>query len=563
MISHSIPLVPHDSKERELPPLAPRIPFAWPELRVQLEMLDYRDVPAFDGIVRNSRSLLAVIAAPAGRTVEVLERWMAANETLRANVVLAVYPTCSTQREHMDALLDLQRRYRPRLEVGVRTHASVTHRPTSLLLFECRESQQVVLAVTPSEDLGGDPRADGKLNLVLRADPGIQKVILDEFKSDWVCSLPIEDDGVRALPYLVLPDGTEEAARLWREYVDQWARAFTARRAVVDPKSGVVKLMGADGRELESPAKSVGLEEPDPLTLELAAIYERGHLVSIDKLSRVPPLDAPINVRQLGDAAELQAGGVRRTVRSHVSIFAKADLDAFEKCRRSVRETLNRFTFALADGMRWMPHTARTLFESEIEQLEQRGEQLVGTMIQGDVDKFLASKRDQVAKDVSDMLAQLGRPTQVPDALLNDVMGKLGDRLRKSHEASFRPTLTYTPIAFSGRSGSSSDPWGQASTLLCDIVSRPREAVTSAFFFRGFTVPKSKYIEAMDIAEDTIVPVLGSFEATDRAELELALIAKLRKAGLEPRQRCEFAWRILRNERVESIEAEIETKEIA
>jgi hypothetical protein len=43
-------------------------------------------------------------------------------------------------------------------------------------------------------------------------------------------------------------------------------------------------------------------------------LYEAGALVSIDKLSRIPPLDAPLDPSLFGDASALQRGNVTRKV---------------------------------------------------------------------------------------------------------------------------------------------------------------------------------------------------------------------------------------------------------
>ncbi|MBK7876337.1 MAG: hypothetical protein IPJ77_11365 [Planctomycetes bacterium] len=387
----------------------------------------------------------------------------------------------------MEQFLALARQFENRLQIRVRTYPSVTNRPTSILCFVERDSGLMYLATGASEDLGGDVQAEGKLNFVFRAEAGLIASIQNEYSYQWGMALPIDDERARSIPTLVLPEGTEEGERLWREYRAHWEHDPKKPSVVIDVPSGAVTIVGTDGNQEDSPFKSVGLPTPDPLSLELARIYERGYLVSIDKLSRVPPLDAPLSPRLLGDEAERQAGGVKRTVSVRVSIFPESDLKEFEKRRKAVRDILEKFTFGLADGMRWMPYKARELFDAEMKRVEREGRELLGKMIQGKVDEFIQEKRDQLATDIRKMLEQLGRQTRVDDQLLGTVVSSLKERITKSQAAPFTPTLTFSPIGFSVTAGTTSDPWGQASSLLFDIAAfhgRSRPVLTSSVGFR-------------------------------------------------------------------------------
>lgn len=540
--------------------IEPQPPFVWPEPRVQDALADYKADPPFDAILRRSNSLVALIAAPAETTLTLLAAWLEANKDLNARVLLAVYPTCVTRRSHMEQFLALALRFERRLQIRVRTYPSVTNRPTSILGLVDHDSGLMYLATGASEDLGGDAHAEGKLNFVFRAEAGLIASIHNEYTCQWGRALPIEDERARSIPTLVLPEGTEEGARLWRDYCAHWKHDPARPSVVVDVESGAVTIVNARGQEEDSPFKSVGMPMPDRLSLELARIYERGSLVSIDKLSRVPPLDAPLSPRLLGDEAERQAGGVKRTVSVRVSIFPEADLKEFEKRRKAVRDILDKFTYGLADGMRWMPHKARKLFDAEMRRVENEGRELLGKMIQGKLDEFIKKKRDQLAADIGKMLEQLGRRPQVDDDLLESVMKTLKERVSKSQAVSFTPTLTFSSVGFAVTTSTASDSWGQASSFLYDLAAYPRTLATSDYFLRGLQTGEPELVAAMNVADDCIVPHLDSRAIKPRAKEELLVIKSIRDASLTPRDRCEFTWRVIRGDRVETLGEEIEVK---
>ena len=90
----------------------------------------------------------------------------------------------------------------------------------------------------------------------------------------------------------------------------------------------------------------------------MARLYEKGVLVSIDKLSKVPPLDAPLDPNLFGDPSELHSGSDYSQGQYAGIGHRWQDLKEIDKCRQGLR-ALTKFTFGLADNMRWMPFTVR------------------------------------------------------------------------------------------------------------------------------------------------------------------------------------------------------------
>ena len=117
------------------------------------------------------------------------------------------------------------------------------------------------------------------------------------------------------MPNLVLPEGDVEAARLWEDYrrrcLGHESGAEPPVRAVVDPESGEVVLVDQNNEALPSPTEAIGVPKLDPLSDCVARVFELGALVSVDKLSRIPPLEAPVKPEWFGVDSFRQTGMVK------------------------------------------------------------------------------------------------------------------------------------------------------------------------------------------------------------------------------------------------------------
>ena len=144
----------------------------------------------------------------------------------------------------------------------------------------------------------------------------------------------------------------------------------------------------------------------------IARLYAKGLLVSVDKLTRIPPLDAPLDPSIFGDPAEMQRGNVTRKVSMRVSAIDEKTLKDIDRRRQGLRTLLAKFTFGLADNMRWMPASARPLFEAELNRLNDEGQKLIADLLKGDVQAFVHGKRDALVADLNAMHRELGRPAR-------------------------------------------------------------------------------------------------------------------------------------------------------
>jgi hypothetical protein len=84
--------------------------------------------------------------------------------------------------------------------------------------------------------------------------------------------------------------------------------------------------------------------------------------------------------------------------------------------------------------------------------------------------------------------------------------------LGKALSANFMQKLSYSTVTFAGTDNALSSPWGQAYSLLSDVATFPRKALTDIYFFRGLKVSKRDLIKAMNVADDALCRDLGTFD---------------------------------------------------
>lgn len=547
--------------------LKPQPPFVWPEPRAIEGMSIYEHQPPFSELALGSHSIFGIVSALTARGVDVLDSWLQRNTRLRVCLIVAVYPACATREADLARLLGLVERSSDRLSIHLRPLERSTDRATNALCFLKPESDSVHVVTGPSEDLGLEPRYDGHVNFVFRADPALVEAFKRFFDWLWVNSPAISANGITKIPHLVLPQGTEEGTSLWRVYVQdcdpQIVEDALHEVAHVDPATGDVTIRAQDGREVTPPTETLGLQKLDQLAEQVARIYSKGALVSIDKLSRIPPLDAPISPSLFGDASELQRGNVTRQVRMRVSIIDEKTIKDIDKRRHALRELLTTFSFGLADNMRWMPDTARELFESELKRSNEEGQKLIVELLKGGVNAFISAKRAALVADINAMYATLGKPGQVTEDVITRVIESLKDRLTRAQSADFMPKLSYSMIGFLRTSNPLVSPWGQAFSFLVDIAAFPRRVLTDGFFLRGLKVSEDDLIEAMNVADDALCQDLRGRGIKDRCKTELDLISRIKDAPMEARDRCEFVWRILGGESIDAVDEALKKKEAA
>ncbi|MGH7340545.1 MAG: hypothetical protein ACREKH_08660, partial [Candidatus Rokuibacteriota bacterium] len=275
-------------------PLRPISPFVWPEPRILDGARKYADLP-LAGLARESGGLFGTVSGLTSRGIAALRAWLDDNPRLAASLIVAVYPATATRAADLSALRDLAVRTPDRLNARVYPCDGVTAHPATVLCFLAPGADTVHMATGPTEDLGIDARC-GEVNFVFLGDPPLVECFRRYFDWLWAHSRPVSAPGVVDIPDLAIPPGTAEGERLWSRYRDAWTESRPAGDlAEVDPETGTLRISSPDGTPLTSPTEALGLLALDDFAGAVARLYQKGSLVSIDKLSRVPPLNAPLN----------------------------------------------------------------------------------------------------------------------------------------------------------------------------------------------------------------------------------------------------------------------------
>lgn len=538
--------------------LSPQPPFIWPDARIIEGVATYEHLPPFDELVAASQSMFGMISAITASGVDILNAWLARDADFKARLIINVYPTCTTRQRDLSKLLQVVKDNSDRLLVHVHPLHRFSDRALNSLALISKSSAHVHIMAGVSGNFSLDLQLDVESNFAFRADPAFVESFRRYFDWFWSKSTDLSAEGVTQIPNLIVPEGTEEGARLWQVYAEACSQLMSGPScadgttveaagspvAEVDTETGDVTIKSSSGNEVTSPTEELGLGKLDQLAEQMARIYEKGSLVSIDKLSRIPPLDTPVQPRVFGDEAEMIRGGVTRRVATRVSAIDAHTLREIEKRRKSVSPLLSKFSFALADNLRWMPLAARELFESELKRVNDEGLKLIADLLKGDIDAYLNGRRTSLMANINQVYSELGGSGQVSDEVINEVVGSLKNRLEKAQSSNFMPKLSYSAIVFDRKENDFISPWGQAYSLLSQVAVFPRKVLTDNFFLRGLRVAEEDLIAAMNVADDHVCKNLHTRGIKRRCETELEILSRV-KTVTDARQRCELVAKVI------------------
>jgi hypothetical protein len=229
-----------------------------------------------------------------------------------------------------------------------------------------------------------------------------------------------------------------------------------------------------------------------------------------------------------------------------VAPFDESTLKKIDRLRRVSGELLPRYSFALPDGVRWIPKQAIPLFEEALTAANDDAKKLLGETMGEDVEAFLVSQRERIRQDAQRMYQAYHPDGRIPDSAVTDILDELKARLHKTRGDKLIPKVAYSPVAFNPIHTSAwSSPWGQAFALLKGIAEFPREAMTNRFFWQGIRTTEDALIKAMNVAGDPLVEEYGSRKAMHRAEWELELIKRLEEVSADALDKCRALWTLI------------------
>ncbi len=215
-------------------------------------------------------------------------------------------------------------------------------------------------------------------------------------------------------------------------------------------------------------------------------------------------------------------------------------------------DLLPKHSFALADGARWIPNAAISLFEQAFTKANDEAKELLFGAIGDDLNSFLDKQRDRIRADAQNMYATFHPGQTIPEASVDFIIGEFKIRLGKAKGAKLIPTVSYSSVTFNPLQTTKwSDPWGMAFQFLKGVASFPREAMTNPYFWRGIATDEDALVGAMDIAGDYIVRDYGTRTAKKIAISkkiaiqELELIRALDTTTANPKEKTAALWTLL------------------
>lgn len=530
-------------------PIVPQMPFVWPEPRVSSGVSRYETTLPFEATARAARSVFGVVSAIDASAVNWVEGYLADNPETKLRLVISIHPACRTSESDLHDLVRLVERHGDRAAFKVYPEASLLDRSSNLLCLTGAEGDAAI-SVGPTENMGFVLASPSQANLVTTVTAATFEACRRWFDYLWGIAGQLRPDVASSMPNLVLPEGDVEAALLWADYRRRCLAHESASeppvRAIVDTESGEVVLVDQNNETIPSPTEAIGVPKLDPLSDYVARVFELGALVSVDKLSRIPPLEAPVKPSWFGVESFRQTGMVTAQTSIKVAPFDEATLKKIDRLRRVSGELLPRYSFALADGVRWMPKQAIPLFEEALTAANDDAKKLLGKAIGDDIQAFLAAQRERIRNDAQRMYEAFHPGGKIPDDAVTNILDELKTRLDKTKTDKLIPKVAYSPVAFNPSQKSEwSSPWGQAFALLKGIAEFPREAMTNRFFWQGIKTDENALIKAMNVAGDHLIEEYGGRKAKQRAQLELDLIKQLEDASGDALAKCRALWSLI------------------
>lgn len=543
-------------------PIEPQMPFVWPEPRVSAGVGCYASDLPFDSAVRSAETVFGVVSAIDSRAINWMEGFLADQADSKLRLVVSIHPTCRTTEADLQELLRLVERHVDRAGFKVFPERSLEHRSSNLLCLHGPDGS-LAISTGPTENLGYAPASASHANVAMQVTAGAFEACRKWFDYLWGIAGPLRPEIAATMPRLVLPEGDLEASRLWdafrKQCLDQSVAEQEPVRVEVDPESGEVVLIDEYGEPIDSPTEEIGVPKLDHLAEGVARVFEFGALVSIDKLSRIPPLEAPVKPEWFGVDSFRQTGMVRAQTSIKVAPFDETTLKKIDRLRRVSGELLPRYSFSLADGVRWIPRRAIPLFEAALTAANDDAKKLLGATVGDSVEEFLLSQRDRIRADAQRMYEVYHPGGRIPDNAVGNILEELKIRLDKTRGDKIIPRVAYSPVAFNpSQSSEWSSPWGQAFALLKGIAEFPRQAMTDRFFWQGIRTDEDALIKAMDVAGDYLVKEYGGRKAKQQAEIDLDLIKQLEDASGDAQDKCRALWALITTGKSEDADALID-----
>jgi hypothetical protein len=492
----------------------------------------------------------AVIGQVDYRVIADLKQFLNSNPKLHVQILACVYPASSTQEDTLAELLELTEQLRPRLEVNLLPIPSDGETsPFTTVASVNKDNSQYHFWFENANRLRTSDAIPGHVGMHIDADGAAFKMWLDRFVILRESAVPLTALTAR-VPRLVPARGSLEAAESWRAYLNSCRElAGSCLPPSINADDATEVTQERTQAAVERICHAAGIDPPDSLAPTLASILSKGHIVTIDKSSRTPPLELPVKAEWLGVESLRSVGLFSRETKYRLRIFDDKTHKDLNHRRNGVTTLLKRLSFPIADNLHWMPHAAKPLFQKEWKRLEHEAQAIIRGLIGNGAPTFAKHRRQAIEKDANQFYQEFHPNETIETETVSKIMAGLEDRLQSAGSGDYLPSVSYASISFvPGPESTHVSEWAQPRTLLVAIAKFVREAITDPYFFRGYRVSQEEIISAMNVAEDCLVPHFSDPHARALADDQLATIARIDADELmSDREKCEKLLSIIKS----------------
>ena len=387
-------------------------PFLWPDTRYLAKHGTYPEMPPMAEVIRDADLISGVLVDATEGTLAWLEDLLCKNPARRIRLVVVISPACPTREEHLRAFLKLSESHRTEkggpLDIRILAMSAYYGEdcrhsvlPPTTIQAHNNKSGETWTCIGSVGDSGHGPVFTGSLNLVFRSDPALRNAWRKWFQYLQGSAARLTEETCR-IPHLVPPQGTEEAALAWAEFVATCAQAGDEESTspTVDPETGEV-IADAEGNPTDP--WDGGDTAVEALAEIFHKIYDEGSLVTVDEGTRIKPFAIPVKAALLGQQSQRSVGNLTQKQSFTLSVLSALDEKELEKCR-NINDTMALLTLPLSKGNRFLPKTAKDLLDREIEARNTRAKEALKKALGGeDVDDFIKGRLTSIKKDLDQM----------------------------------------------------------------------------------------------------------------------------------------------------------------
>lgn len=519
----------------------------------QAEPLDWQAVAdSWRQLLVGRTAVFGQVAAPSENSLALLEGALVQFPEVSILLVVCVYPTCATRADDLRRLEELCERHGGRLEARVRAFPWFSNRPSTLLCLYGGHGHSACLE-TSKEDLGLDRLPAGKLELTRELSGGEVNRVKSWFDPLWARSARLSAADVLQLPALVLPRAVGDGGELWSAYM----RAVKEGSCTLDEPTldeptideptideltidelTIDELDEADfeadaecdaeddfePKSDESPTDAVGVEGVSAAWVAYEQILSRGSQVEIDRGARIAPVDVPLDPKLLSENPEVKVGRASRRVSMKVRVLDDEDAQRIESYRAAIGPLVRKFSLKSGETNRWMPDTAKPLFETRRAALNAIARKECDELFGGDVDDYLACRLCDIKVDLFELVvdAKLSPPASL-EGVVQIVRKQARTRLEPLLSRDLLPPVNLLRVSPQASLEDGSLPWRQARVLLTSIAKYPRLALCG--LTENITVDLREDLEAMDVVGDELLVSLRALKQ-DHCQEHLVAVAK-------------------------------------